>query len=54
MGANRAGRQPGSKQEGRHFHSINGLIEAPTPSEITQLEALAGTTQRAAVDYAIE
>jgi len=30
------------------------LIEARTPGEITQLEDLAGVTQRAAVDYAIE
>jgi hypothetical protein len=32
----------------------SALIEARTPSEITRLEALAGTTQPAAVDYAIE
>ena len=30
------------------------LIEARTPGELTQFEALAGTTQRAAVDYPIE
>jgi hypothetical protein len=30
------------------------LIEARTPGEIAQLEDLAGITQRAAVDYAIE
>jgi hypothetical protein len=29
-------------------------IEARLPDHITQLEGLAGTTQRAAVDYAIE
>jgi hypothetical protein len=30
------------------------LIEARDPDHIAQLEALAGITQRAAVDYAIE
>jgi hypothetical protein len=30
------------------------LVEARYPDEIAQLEALAGTTQQAAVDYAIE
>jgi hypothetical protein len=30
------------------------LIEARQPDHIAQLEALAGTTQQAAVDYAIE
>jgi hypothetical protein len=30
------------------------LVEARYPGEIAQLEALAGTTQQAAVDYAIE
>jgi hypothetical protein len=30
------------------------LVQAHTPAEIAELEALAGTTQPAAVDYAIE
>jgi hypothetical protein len=30
------------------------LIDARDPADIAQLEALTGTTQRAAVDYAIE
>jgi hypothetical protein len=30
------------------------LVDARIPAEIAQLEALAGTTQRAGVDYAIE
>jgi len=30
------------------------LVDARIPAEIAQLEAFAGTTQRAAVDYAIE
>jgi hypothetical protein len=30
------------------------LVEARIPAEIAQLETRAGTTQRAAVDYAIE
>jgi hypothetical protein len=30
------------------------LVDARIPNEIAQLETYAGTTQRAAVDYAIE